>query len=128
MSSRVRLTVGRESAWRQPSAGKLQSAGDYAIASKEIHVLHRMWGAARGGRRDVRAMQDRSGRRRVDEAVIVRDGQPVRVPWVCCCCLEPSNTTDDVKLSSRILGGRATLTIPIPWCTECRGHRRFSRA
>jgi hypothetical protein len=60
-----------------------------------------------------------------DEAVIVTDGQALRVPWVCCCCLEPSDTTDDVKLSSPVVGGRLTLTIPIPWCAECRSNRKL---
>jgi hypothetical protein len=60
-----------------------------------------------------------------DEAVIVTSGQALRVPWVCCCCLEPSDMTDDVKLSSPVVGGRLTLTIPIPWCAECRGNRQL---
>jgi hypothetical protein len=33
--------------------------------------------------------------------------------------------TDDVKLSSPVVGGRLTMTLPIPWCAECRSNRQL---
>jgi hypothetical protein len=58
--------------------------------------------------------------------VVVRDGQKLRVPWVCACCLGPSDGTDDGAFSGTSLSGskRYKMTVPIPYCDGCRGTQR----
>jgi hypothetical protein len=58
------------------------------------------------------------------ERVVVRHGDPIRTPTVCCCCLSPADTDFKETHSESGYGGRRTLTVPMPWCDACLGVRR----
>jgi hypothetical protein len=63
---------------------------------------------------------------RFAEEVVVADGARVRTPWVCCCCLGPTDGVDDQSFVGSSLTGsrRFKMKLDIPWCERCRATRR----
>jgi hypothetical protein len=90
-----------------------------------------MWCVGCGERLDERADACAScGTRAIgasfSEQVVVRDGQALRIPPVCACCLAGGAGAEEHGFTgSQVLGRkRFRMSVPIPWCAQCQTTRR----